>query len=68
MLTRCGWKPRDVHPQKALLIHFYQQDIFSVNVATTNNATLIFKENRNELRHKFKIHVHKRLYYLMTTL
>ena len=56
--------------KKALLIPSYPQDIFFVKVATTNGATIVLKENINQLRHKndtkFKIHVHKRLYYLMT--
>ena len=41
-----------------------------MKVATTNEVTVIFKENKSQLGHKsgtkFKIHVHKRLYYLMT--
>ena len=55
--------------KKALLIPSYKRDIFSVKVATINGARVIFKENKNELRHKsgtkFKIHAHKRLYYSM---
>ena len=57
--------------KKALHIHFYPLDIFSVKVATTNGPTDIFIENKNQLKHKsgtkFKIHAHKRLYQLMTT-
>ena len=49
--------------KKALLIPSYLQDIFSVKVTITNGAKVIFKENKNELRHKggtkSNIHVHK---------
>ena len=56
--------------KKALFILSYSHDIFSVKVATINGATAIFKENKNQIKNKsgtkFKIHVHKRLYYSMT--
>ena len=46
--------------KKALLITSYPHDLFSVKVATTNGVTVIFTENKNELRYKngteFRIH------------
>ena len=49
--------------KKALLIPSYLYSIFSVKVITTNGVAVIFKENKNELRHKsstkFKIHIQK---------
>ena len=56
---------------RALFIHSYPQDIFSVKSATANGAAITFKKNKNELIHKnetkFNIFVHNRLYYLMST-
>ena len=56
--------------KKTLVIPSYPHHIFSVKLASTNEATVIFQENKNELRHKrgtiFKIYVRKRLYSLMT--
>ena len=54
--------------KKALLIPSYSHDIFSVKVTTISEVTVIFKENKKQLRHKsgtkFKICIHKRLYNL----
>ena len=56
--------------KKALLIHSYSHDIFSVKVTATNRKTVIFKGNKNPHRHKqgikFEIHEHKIHYNLMT--
>ena len=56
--------PVTVTLKKALLTLSYSPDIISVKVTTTNGATVIFKESKNELKHKssttFEIYVHKR--------
>lgn len=56
--------------RQALYIPSYPQDIFSVKVATTSGATVIFKSEKDVLIHrdgtKFHMHVHDRLYYLYT--
>ncbi|XDV16957.1 hypothetical protein PO909_016438 [Leuciscus waleckii] len=56
--------------RNALYIPTYPQDIFSVKAATSNGATVIFREGKNVLLHKdgteFPIHVHNKLYYLHT--
>ncbi len=56
--------------RNALYIPIYPQDIFSVKAATSNRATVIFREGKNVLLHrdgtKFPIHVHNKLYYLHT--
>lgn len=54
----------------ALFIPSYPQDIFSVKSATASGATVVFKQGKDELRHKdgttFNIHVYGKLYYLHT--
>ena len=54
-----------------LFISSYPQDIFSVESAAANGATITFKKNKNEPIHKngtkLNIFVHNRLYYLMST-
>ncbi|XP_031600343.2 kinesin-like protein KIF23 [Oreochromis aureus] len=56
--------------KQALYIPSYPQDIFSVKAATSNRATVIFKQGKDTLRHKegtkFPIYEYNRLYYLQT--
>ncbi|XP_039881526.1 uncharacterized protein LOC120729745 [Simochromis diagramma] len=56
--------------KQALYIPSYPQDIFSVKAATSNGATMIFKQGKDTLRHKdgtrFPIYEYNRLYYLQT--
>ncbi len=51
--------------RNTLYIPKYRQDIFSGKVATSNGATVIFREGKNILLHrdgtKFPIHVHNKL-------
>lgn len=55
---------------QVLYIPTYPQDIFSVEAATANGATVLFTEGNNVLEYrdgtKFNIHVYNRLYYLNT--
>ena len=57
--------------RSALYIPTYPQDIFSVEAATSNGATVTFSERKNVVLHKdgtkFPIHVHNKLYYLHTS-
>ena len=56
--------------KRALYIPSYPQDIFSVKTATTNGASVNFKQGRDQLIHKdgtrFDIKEYNRLYYLNT--
>ena len=56
--------------KNALFILTYPQDIFSVKAATTNGASVKFKQGEDELIHesgtRFDIKEHNRLYYLDT--
>jgi len=56
--------------RQALYIPSFSQDILSVTAATASGATVIFKKGKNALIHKdgtkFHIHVHDRLYYVLT--
>lgn len=60
----------DMMLTEALYVPSFSQDIFTVKVAISHGATVIFKEGQNRLIHKngttFDIHMYDRLFYLST--